>query len=242
MIEYSNIAKYYDQWSSGDKYWNVTKDFYVAESKHYEGPIVELGIGTARITTEILKKYSIDIIGVDRCKEMLEESRRRIAKEGLLDKLTLLHQDFVHLQLPYKSKYIFMPFRTFGHLPCIQTRKKALTSIYNNLCEGGVFIFDHYILDEEWAKSANNRRIKMYESDDILIEDLYTFDFNNKKLHCSVFKNNTLLESFDFYWFQPSEIMQIIKDVGFKVKALYGDFHRNQLTKDSYNQIWVLER
>lgn len=242
MLEYSNIARYYNQWSSGDKYWDVTKEFYAIESEKYKGPIVELGIGTGRITSHILKKNSIDIIGVDRCSEMLEEAKKRLEQEGSFNKVTLLQQDFVNLKLPIKSNYMFMPFRTFGHLSSVEMRTKALKSIYDNLCDGGIFIFDHYILDEEWAKNAQNKRIKMYESEGLLIEDLYTFDFENQEMNCSVYKNNILLESFSFYWFKPCEIRNIIKEVGFRVKALYGDFKKNELTKDSYNQIWVLER
>lgn len=50
-----------------------------------------------------------------------------------------------------------------------------------------------------------------------------------------------IFESFEFYWFDVKSIFKIIKEVGFKVKNLYGDFNRSEYTNKSVNQIWVLE-
>lgn len=242
MVTYSNISRYYDLWSLGDKYFNVTRDFYVEESKRHQGPIVELGIGTARITAEILKIHKIQVIGVDICKEMLEEGKKRLEKDGFMDYVTLIQQDFTCLKLPQKSNYIYMPFRTFGHLANEENRKNALKAIYDNLTDGGVFIFDHYIVDEDWTKQAAGKTILMYSDENLTITDQYIFDLEHQKMNCKVSCNGDLLESFDFYWFEPNQIKRLIEEVGFHIKHVYGSFDRTELNSDSANQIWVLEK
>ncbi|WOO36839.1 methyltransferase domain-containing protein [Anaerocolumna sp. AGMB13020] len=242
MVTYSSISRYYDLWSSGDKYWNITRDFYVGESRKHKGPIVELGIGTARIAAEILKDHHTQIIGVDICEEMLEEGEKRLAELGLLQNVLLLRQDFTRLKLPQKSNYIFMPFRTFGHLPDDESRRAALQAIYNNLNEKGSFVFDHYILDQQWAEKVAGKKITMYEGEGVVITDTYDFDLENQKMHCQVCCNDEVMESFDFYWFEPEHIKKLIEEVGFHIKAVYGNFDKTQLRIDSPNQIWILEK
>lgn len=237
---YSKISHYYDQWSSGDKYYIASGNFYTEEALKYNSTVVELGVGTGRIVEEILKKSENAVIGVDNCDEMLKQAERQL-KKNYADRLTLLKQDFRDLRLPFKCEYIYMPFRTFGHLENNGDRIQALRAIKKNLISGGVFIFDHYVLDKEWAQSVSNKQILMYKDDNIRITDEYSFDFNKNKMHCTVRCNDVILESFDFYWFDIESIYKIINDAGFKVKKLYGDFNRTDYTNKSTNQIWVLE-
>lgn len=237
---YSRISEYYSQWSSGDKYYIASGDFYTEEALNYSSTIVELGVGTGRIAEEILKRSSNNVIGVDSCSEMLQQAKKRL-NHKYSERLNLLNQDFRNLQLPCKCEYIYMPFRTIGHLESEEDRIRTLKAIKRNLLSGGVFIFDHYVLDMEWALSASNKQILMYEDDNIRITDEYVFDFNNEKMHCTVRCNGRIFESFDFYWFDVEEINKTIVKAGFKVKKLYGDFDRSEYTDKSTNQIWVLE-
>jgi hypothetical protein len=138
-----------------------------------------------------------------------------------------------------------LPFRTIGHFNT-DDRLKLFKNIYNNLQKDGIFIFDHYILDRNWAKENNNKLIKMYEDDNIKIFDKYQFHFENSFLIAQIFKqqNNNLEEisSFKFYWFKPNEIKSIIQKVGFKIEMVYGDFDKSPLSQKSSEQIWILKK
>ena len=237
---YSQISQYYNKWSSGNKYYVASGKFYIEEALKHNSTIVELGVGTGRIAGEILKKSMNKVIGVDNCEEMLKQTEKQIKKE-YADRLMLLKQDFRELKLPFKCEYIYMPFRTFGHLENNEDRTRTLKAVKKNLLSGGVFIFDHYVLDQGWAQKVSNEQVLMYDDSDIRITDEYSFDFNNKKMHCIVRCNDVIFESFEFYWFDVKSIFKIIKEVGFKVKNLYGDFNRSEYTNKSVNQIWVLE-
>lgn len=237
---YSQISQYYNKWSSGDKYYAASGKFYIEEALKYNSTVVELGVGTGRIVGEILTKSRNKVIGVDNCEEMLKQAERQVKKD-YGNRLILLKQDFRELKLPYKCEYIYMPFRTFGHLENKEDRIRTLKAIKKNLLRGGVFIFDHYVLDREWAQGASNKQILMYEDSDIRITDEYFFDFNHEKMHCTVRCNDVIYESFDFYWFNVESIRKIIDEAGLKVKNLYGDFNRSEYTNKSVNQIWVLE-
>lgn len=237
---YSNISRFYDLWSLGNKYYHVVSEFYLQESKKYRGPIVELGIGTGRIAETILNDHKVQIIGVDSCREMLKEAEKRLV--NFSEWVTLIEKNFTSLHLPQKSDYIYMPFRTIGHLSNDEMRLKTLKSVYNNLNYGGTFIFDHYIMDKEWADDVEGEQLKMYQDSDLYITDQYFFNLEYQKMHCIVRCNDEIYEDFEFFWFHPEQIKPLILEAGFHIRDVYGNFDGSKLLSKSTNQIWILEK
>src|SRR6476661_9502847 len=86
MSSYDAIARLYDPWSR-----SVTEDvsFYVAEARRVSpGPVVELGVGTGRITVPIAAE-GIRVIGVDSSTGMLEVCRERAESAGVAELVEL---------------------------------------------------------------------------------------------------------------------------------------------------------
>jgi len=239
---YNKLANIYDIWIIGDNTNLEVLEFYIKIIAKYNPiSIVELGIGTGRIAIEIVKRLNKKMIGVDNSKEMLDICQLHISKNKLLENnIILIEQDI--LKFNKKSKFIIMPFRTIGHFLSMESKKQLFRQVYNNLKKNGIFIFDHYILDKKWAIKNNQKYIKMYQNSDFTIFDKYDFDFNKKILNCKVIKNSEELVSFDFSWFEPSEIGVIIDEVGFRVINVYGDFDFNPLNSNSSQQIWILQK
>ena len=71
MSVYDPIASFYDAWSR-----SVVEDiaFYVELALDAGGPVIELGVGTGRITVPIAEA-GIEVIGVDSSREMLGSLR-----------------------------------------------------------------------------------------------------------------------------------------------------------------------
>ena len=84
---YDNIARLYDPWSR-----SVVEDvsFYVDEAVRSGGPVLELGVGTARVAVPIAAA-GIEVVGVDLSEGMLEVARERAALAGV--SLDLRHGD-----------------------------------------------------------------------------------------------------------------------------------------------------
>jgi len=239
---YNKLANIYDVWITGDNTYLEVLEFYVKiVSKYNPNFVVELGIGTGRIAIEIVKKLNIRVVGIDNSKEMLNVCKKNIETNNISkNKITLIQQNIINFK--QKSNFIILPFRTIGHFLSFEDKKQLLKQVYSNLETGGIFVFDHYILDKQWAIENNQKYIQMYKNKNFTIFDKYKFDFNKNILHCKVFKNNKKIVSFDFSWFEPFEIKTIIDEIGFKVIGKYGDFDFTPLYKNSSQQIWILQK
>ena len=73
LSAYDNISRLYDPWSR-----SVLEDigFYVEHARRSGGPVLELGVGTGRISVPIAAE-GIRVVGVDASQGMLEVARER---------------------------------------------------------------------------------------------------------------------------------------------------------------------
>ena len=245
---YNKIADIYDRWIQGDYTSDSFLDFYLQLTSKLDRniEIVELGIGTGRISIAIAKEQNRKIIGIDHSKQMLEICKKNIVKNNLEKRIKLIQMDIKKLKLKKKAKFIMLPFRTIGHFLALNDKKNLLKQIYDNLEIGGIFVVDHYIFDRNWADKHNNIYIKMYSEDDMTIYDKYKFNFDKQLLNCSIYEelNDIKIKktSFDYSWIDPPQMKQVLIDVGFKIKYSYGDFDLNPINPNSEQQIWVVER
>jgi len=171
---YDGLAAVYEKWCTGDMAYVSCKNFYINYLKNIDGILVELGVGTGRIACTLVEEYHKNIIGIDTSEEMLE------------------------LALQNSVSCIYLPFRTISHIIHKQDVIRLFERIRMNLKDGGHFLFDHYILDREWAENHNRVRIKMYEDRAISIEDYYRYDFNKQLIDCSVYVNEKEVARFPF--------------------------------------------
>ncbi len=247
-ILHNKIADIYDYWITGDYTSNDFIEFYnkLTSKINKNIEIVELGIGTGRISLEIVKNQKRKVLGIDHSKEMLNKCQEKINKSCLEDYFELLQMDIRNLKLKNKAHFIMLPFRTIGHFLTIEDKKKLFEKIYDNLNKGGIFVVDHYILDEDWARKHNEVFIEMYNNNGLTIYDKYKFDFNLQRLQCTIYEqtkeNKIEKASFNYSWILPSQMKTILLEVGFKIKHIYGDFNFNELNETSEEQIWIVEK
>lgn len=239
ICDYSGIADYYEKWSSGDDAYCAAASFYLNFLGGYEGVFAELGVGTGRIAIPASMRKEAKIYGVDKCGEMLKQCRLHMTENANLE---LINADFMTFELPQKADVIYMPFRTIGHIMTEGALKKFFQRVYRNLKENGLFVFDHYIFNLEWAKSHDKTDILMYRDDSVSISDKYIYDFDAGKMYCTVSVNGRAAVNFDFRWISPDEIRGIYPECGFFLEALLGDFDGSLWTPQSKNQIWILRR
>lgn len=241
--EYEAIAPYYEQWSAGDAAYLDSQRFYVNVLSQFQtGQFLELGIGTGRISLAALRKAPISIVGVDRCREMLEECRRKSLCQPLAGTLTLLEADFCSLDIQEKFDGVIMPFRTIGHLLTDERLEMLFRVVFRALTPGGWFLFDHYMFQRTWAEKHNNVDIMMYQGPGVTIQDHYQYDFERGRMHCFVKVNGEIYESFEFRWLPVELLAQTAKAAGFRVAHLLGEFDGHPWTKDSLEQIWLLQK
>ncbi len=61
-------------------------------------------------------------------------------------------------------------------------------------------------------------------------------------MKCSVNVNDKTVQNFLFRWFDAEEFRILAENSGFIVREVLGDFDGRRFSRDSDNQIWILEK
>ena len=119
---YDANADLYDAWSR-----SVTEDvgFYVDEARRVEGPVVELGTGTGRITVPIAASGQ-SVIGVDNSAGMLDVCRAAAELAGVSELVDLRLGDLRDPPVAEAVELVLCPFRAYLHLETDAERLRGL--------------------------------------------------------------------------------------------------------------------
>ena len=99
-MAYNEFAYFYDEFN-GEADYDTLFRYVDGELRRHEqihGIVLDLGCGTGDLTL-MLTQAGYDMIGVDQSEEMLAVLRDKADQLGLLDRLLLLKQDILSLDL-----------------------------------------------------------------------------------------------------------------------------------------------
>jgi len=133
---YKNFSKVYDIMMEYADY-DGWKDIIEEKIERYgDSPktILDLGCGTGEVLIRLNSKY--EMTGVDLSKEMVEIANRKI------DTVSFYVQDMRKLKLDKKHDVVISLFDTVNHLISLEGLKKTFSSVWENLNEDGLYIFD----------------------------------------------------------------------------------------------------
>lgn len=256
-IEYDGLADIYDPWSAADPAAASTLHFYTDICCQAKGTIVELGVGNGRIAVEVAETCNKNVVGLDISDEMLARCRQKAKSRGVADLVELVNADFRAFCLGRRVALIIMPFRTFGHLLTRCDKLTALRQVYSHLVPGGRFVFDHYVFDENWARSHDGVPRLMCRSLDEstgraeYVWDTYLYDFETRSMDCTITVEQVGVDGtvvlrrhhpLSFSWVEPDQVRRMLMEVGFEIEKLYGSFDRSPFDDKSKEQIWVVKR
>jgi SAM-dependent methyltransferase len=225
---YDGFAPVYDLWSA-----DMTEDvdFYVELARETDGPIVELAVGTGRVSIPIAELTGKRVIGIDSSPAMLAVARQRAEAAGV--ELDLCEGDMRDLALAEPAALVICPFRSLLHMPTWGDRRRVFRRVAANLEPGGrfawnAFVFDFTIAaanDGKWQdKPPIRHRIDHAPTDN-------RFDI-------------TLEEGprISLWWVTRSEWEALIDVSGLEVEALYGWFDRRPFDEASREFVWVARK
>ena len=129
--------------------------FYIEYAKRQQGPVLELGCGTGRVTMALAAE-GFDVTGLDLSPDMLGIFRQKLGKRpDIAGKITLIHGNMANFDIDRKFSMIIAPFRAFQALTEDADIKNCLGLVRQHLDDGGIFIvnvFNPYkVLDESWS-------------------------------------------------------------------------------------------
>jgi ubiquinone/menaquinone biosynthesis C-methylase UbiE len=215
---YDAIAELYDPWSR-----SVTEDvdFYVAEARKGEGPVVELGVGTGRIAIPIAKA-GLRVIGVDSSREMLAACQRRAETGGVAASLDLRLGDLRRPRLDEQVPLVICPFRSYLHLADDGERVDALTAARAALLPEGRLVFDVFEPKPDDIAETHGRWLEREPG----IYERAHWDEQARTLTLSV-RGPKGAATMSLAWISRAEWERLLAECGFDVESCYGWFDRS---------------
>ena len=229
MSSYDAIARLYDPWSR-----SVTEDvaFYVAEARHAEPPVVELGVGTGRIAVPIASE-GIRVIGVDSSPGMLEVCRERAESAGVAGLVELRLGELRAPPATERVELVLCPFRSYLHLRTDEERLEALRAARKLLVPGGRLIFDVFAPGADDIAETHGRWLEREPE----IFERADWDTDARTLTLSV-RGPSGEATMALAWLSADEWRALLEQAGFEVEALYGWFDRRPF-RGGEDMVWI---
>jgi len=244
--DYATLADFYD-----NIYAFRTQDvvFYLAMTRELQGPILEVGCGTGRITLPLIETGQ-EIYGVEVSPSMLRILRHKLAERPEL--LPRIHEgDMRSFDLGKKFLQVFVPFRTFLHLDTIDDQLAALRNFHKHLLSEGRLIIDIFAPSYR-LMSHDQMRISLparhlADGRIITVADNVTYSHREQRLaverHIDTIFSDGLLrrsvEHFHLRYIFRYEMELLLRQAGFQLETVYGDFERRPYDYHSGEMIFV---
>lgn len=142
-MAYNEFAYFYDELNGAADYdaLYLYVKAQLEQNGIRDGIVVDLGCGTGELTL-MLTQAGYDMIGVDQSEEMLAVLREKADELEISERLLLLRQDILHLDLYGTIRAAISTFDTYNHIGPRENFEKAIEKAAFFMEKDGVFLFD----------------------------------------------------------------------------------------------------
>lgn len=244
----------YRDFTADLQFWNWAADTYGKGTT-----LGEFACGTGRVTIELAIKGFM-VCGVDLSRAMLQTASRKLAQQGLSNKVSLLEGDMTVAKTGHLHNLVFVPFTSFAHLVGAEMQLAALRNLRDQLTDDGTLIIDVFNPSiahlstgvGTFSNPVYEKRVTL-ENGDTLVRYRLTRYFQATQLYEWVFYveiyDGTTNEMVRKYTQEatvqvtfPNEWLLLIQAAGLKLVECFGDYNRNSLSNNSPRLIWVMKR
>ncbi len=245
---YTFFAKYYDTLMSDVNYQQIAQKIDDIVNEHFSDAfyLVDLACGTGSLSME-LTKLGFNVLGVDISQEMLSIAQSKKLNSGL--GMQYVFGDMTDWSLgERKTDVIVCMLDSLNHLESFDEIKKAFSNAYDNLTDGGLFIFDMntpykhknilsdnaYVFDEDsvycvWQNEYNNEDNRV----DIYLDFFEKIDDNNYKRY---------QEEFSEISCESYAVKEFAKGTGFEYLESFDDFTDSKANEKSERILYVFKK
>ncbi len=246
MTDFKTIysdARQYDLWM------NHTHDiaFYQRQARAAEGPVLELGCGSGRLTIP-MGEAGAEVVGLDPEQAMLDAARAKAAAAGVA--IELVQGDAREFDLGRKFGLVIFPNNSMSHLLERKDVESCFRCVREHLKPGGRFVLDLFTPMGKFLFRDPNQRYQIGEWEDpdgsgrIVMEEAGWYDPAAQVKHsvCYYRRQETGEEwqvTLDLRMFYPQEIDALVEYNGFRIEHKYGDFEEAEFGLGSGKQVIV---
>jgi ubiquinone/menaquinone biosynthesis C-methylase UbiE len=227
MSGYDGFAPVYDTWAS-----DMTEDvdFYVDLAREAEGPVVELAVGTGRISIPIAERTGKDVIGIDSSPAMLARAREHAADAGI--ELELREGDMRDLDLDEATDLVICPYRALLHLPTWSDRRRVFERVARALRPGGRFAWNAFVFDHRYAAEVDRT------FQDEPLRHYIEFAPGDNRVDITLDEGPKL----SLWWVTKSEWESLLEVTGLETEAVYGWFDMRPFDDRAREFVWIARK
>ncbi|HTL01216.1 MAG TPA: class I SAM-dependent methyltransferase [Vicinamibacterales bacterium] len=157
---WDDYADFYD-WENAQTLDRRDVRFWQDMAKRADGPVLELGCGTGRVTLPVARAGA-RIVGVDRSTEMLAYARRRARRAKYGRRVSLVRSDIRSLPFRPSTKFdlVMAPYGILQSLIRESDLRATLASVAGVLSKRGVFGLDLVPDLPVWKEYRNQIRFR----------------------------------------------------------------------------------
>lgn len=245
MKSYNYFANLYDCLTDNVNYQvrsDYISDFFIDNNLQC-GTIIDLACGTGSMSIPLAKK-GFNVIGVDLSQEMLSVASQKAFENDCV--ISLFNAEMQNFKSPQLADGCICCLDSLNHLTNQQDVIDTFISVYDNLKDDGLFIFDVNTVYKHQNILADNTFV--FEDDDYyLVWDNEAVDDFEVRILLDMFIFNG--ESYDRYSEEFNErayttdfLTKCLKDTGFQILGIYDDLTRLQPQTDSERIYFVCKK
>jgi SAM-dependent methyltransferase len=157
---WDQYARFYD-WENARTLGRRDVAFWQGLARRAEGPVLELGSGTGRVTVPVARNISVPLVGIDRSELMLARARRRLRRSRRLAHAALVRGDIRALPFRFHPGFqlVMAPYGILQSLVRDADLAATLQSVADVLAPGGLFGID--LVPDLPSWSEYRRRVRL---------------------------------------------------------------------------------
>lgn len=231
---YQSIAKYYDYiFPPKPVQVNFVKSFFKNGSSYR---IIDIGAGTGNLSLELSKVFD-NISGIELDKEMFEialEKAKNNNKNISFENINMLNLTEKFEKESFDAAVCFG--NTLVHLNNDSEISDFLSEVKNILKTKGKLLIQ--IINYDRIIDNNIKSLPTIENEYIKFERFYDYNPHSNKVSFKTVltdkqTNNIIDNCIDLYAIRKLNLEQLLKQSGFQDIKYYGNFNKEELTKES---------
>jgi ubiquinone/menaquinone biosynthesis C-methylase UbiE len=244
---WDDYADFYD-WENAQTLDRSDVKFWQAMAERANGPVLELGCGTGRVTIPVARTGA-RIVGIDRSSEMLAHAVKR-SKRTRSRRPSWLRGDIRFLPFRTAARFdlVMAPYGILQSLVRESDLKATLSSVARVLEQGGIFGVDLVPDLPVWKEYRNKVRFRGVRrggtSRITLVESVRQDRAKKLTLFDQTFTEqrgrarNTRRFTLVFRTLTVPQMTRRLENAGFRIKAVLGDYSGEPW--DSRADVWLI--
>jgi len=243
---WDEYAAFYD-WENARTLGRRDVPFWRRLARQVDAPVLELGCGTGRILVPLARGGAC-VTGIDRSEPMLAFARRRLRRSRAADRAAIVRGDIRHL--PFRPRSFGLVMAPYGMLQSL-TRERdlhdTLASVARVCRKGAIFGIDLVPDLPRWSEYRNRLTLRGRDRTGAAItlresvrqdprRGLTTFDqeYTRRQGRRGESRNFSLT----FRTLSVDQMASRVRDAGFAVKAVLGDYAGGPW--DARADVWII--